>query len=468
MKLQVFGFGLASKSPYVAANGLQNVYCETRPQGEKAVLVAYRTPGLTVFTDSGVMSPPRGIWTFDKTDSCFVVINNTFYQLSGSGTLTNKGALLTSVGRVSMSDNGNQVMIVDGTYGYIYNTTTGVFAQITDVDFPVAPQTVSFLSGYFIVNLNQSSRFYVSARDDGLTWAALDFANAETNPDPIISTWTSNGQLVLMGSRSMEFWGNSGAVDFPFTQIVGTATEWGLAARWSVAKYDNSFACLVKNRMGQVMVAQIAGYLPKKISTPDLDAIINGYSRVDDASAYGYMLGGHAMYVINFPTAGASWLFDSSTNIWTQLKGYGLTRHRAEFGTSFLTNSLVCDYASGIIYKLDSTALNDAGQPMESQITSETVIAPDLQRFTVNKFRIDMEVGDGNASYPNPQVSLQVSRDNGRTWGAEMFSPLGPLGNYSRRVEWTRLGTAANFVFRLRVVDAVPFVLVNALLNPPD
>jgi hypothetical protein len=116
-------------------------------------------------------------------------------------------------------------------------------------------------------------------------------------------------------------------VDTAFTEIRGTATEWGLAATWSVAKFDNSIAMLVKNRMGQVMVAQLAGYLPKKISTPDLDSIINGYSTVNDASAYSYMLGGHPMYVINFPSAnamgGATWLYDSSTSIWTQLDSLG-------------------------------------------------------------------------------------------------------------------------------------------------
>jgi hypothetical protein len=31
----------------------------------------------------------------------------------------------------------------------------------------------------------------------------------------------------------------------------------GLAARWSIAKFDNTMACLWKNRMGQVMVAKL-------------------------------------------------------------------------------------------------------------------------------------------------------------------------------------------------------------------
>jgi hypothetical protein len=35
-----------------------------------------------------------------------------------------------------MAHNGTQVMIVDGSNGYIYNTSTTVFAQIVDADFP--------------------------------------------------------------------------------------------------------------------------------------------------------------------------------------------------------------------------------------------------------------------------------------------------------------------------------------------
>ena len=551
MKATTLGPGLGGKSLFVNAKGMQNAYAELRPAGEKGsrnpYYVAYRSPALATFADAGTVNPPRGIRTIERLSQCYAVISNTFYQVSASGTLTNKATLMTSLGRVSMSDDGTQVMVVDGTYGYIYSTvaingtpqtissitrsgTTGTlttsaphllttgnlvtlagvtpsgyngtytitvtspttftfvmkadpggvatvvgtytiptFAQITDTDFPPNPQTVTFLGGMFIVNFNQSGRFYVNKnRGDGLLWDALNFANAETNPDPIVSVWSSNGQLDLLGSASMEFWGNSGTLDFPFTQILGSATEWGLAATWSVAKFDNSFACLVKNRMGQVMVAHIAGYLPKKISTPDLDFQINSYSRVDDATAYSYMIGGHAMYVISFPTAGKTWLYDSSTGFWSSLKSYGLTRHRGEFGTTFAGKTLVCDYQTGIIWQLSTTAMSDATGAIESQIVMETIQTGDLDRITVSKLRLDMEVGDGTTSIPSPQISLQVSRDNGNTYGAEMFTSAGSVGNYNEMVEWNRLGTARNFVFKVRMVDAVPFVLVGASINPKD
>jgi hypothetical protein len=180
------------------------------------------------------------------------------------------------------------------------------------------------------------------------------------------------------------------------------------------------------------------------------------------------MLGGHPMYVISFPTAGATWLYDGSTGIWSSLKTYGITRHVGEFGINFLQNNLVFDYSVGIIYTLSADAVTDNLLPIESQIISDNVVAPDLQRFDVSKFRVDMEVGDATIAVQNPQVTLQVSRDNGRTYGAEMFHPPGPVGNYINTVEWDRIGSSRNFVFKLRLTDPVPFVLINAIINPDD
>ena len=542
-RISVFGIGQAAKSPYVSAKQMVNMYAETRPMGEKSVMVGYRTPGLNLFTEFLGSVVGRGLWSLEKTDVAYTVVGNIFYELNGSATQTQKGLLLTSTGRVSMADNGVQVMIVDGTYGYIYTTTSPVsitsitrsgttatattatahglgtgmvitisgsspaqynglygvivtspttfqfvmasdpgssaspvgsyvinlaFCQIADPDFPANPMTVTFLAGRFVINVSLSSRFYCSDMYDGLSWDGLNYANAETSSDPIVAVWANNGQLIIFGTKSTEFWGNSGSVDFPFSQLQGTANEWGLAAPWSVAKYDNSVAMLVKNRMGQVMLAKMNGYVPGKISNPDVDSIINRFSVTSDASAYSYMLGGHPMYVINFNNAQQSWLYDGSTSIWTKLESFGLTRHRAQYGTSFLNFTLVADYQNGKLYSLTDKVMTDNGQQIESYIVSQTIADQDLDRLEVSKLRVDMEVGKGSTDVPLPQVGLSVSRDNGKTWGNEILRDIGPIGNYSNTVDFTRLGTARNFVFKLRVTDPFDFTLINAIVDPPD
>jgi hypothetical protein len=176
-------------------------------------------------------------------------------------------------------------MIVDGTAGYIYNTVTHAFAQIADPDFPANPATVTYLGRRFVVSIQDSSRFQVSDIDDGLSWDALNFANAEVSPDQIVRAYASNGQLILPGYLVTEFWGNSGTADFPFSQLQGTANEWGLAARYSIARFDNTFCMLVQNRMGQVMIGKMNGYLPEKISSQDMDFVIVALRRLAESGA---------------------------------------------------------------------------------------------------------------------------------------------------------------------------------------
>lgn len=471
MRIPIFGPGVRSRSSFVTAKKMTNIYAEIRPQGEKSAIVGYGTPGLELFVDFGA-TPPRGGIEFEPGDVAYVVHRGVLYEINNVGVATNVGMLATTTGRVSMAHNGVQIMVVDGTSGYIYNTSTATFSTIV-FGFTIAPITVTCLSRRFIVSnvtTGIEGRFYVSAVDDGTTWNALDFANAESNPDGIVSVWSGNGQLNLLGNQTSEFWGNSGALDFAFTALQGTATEWGLAARWSIAKYDNSFAMLVKNRMGQVMVAKMSGYLPEKISTPDIDEIINNYADTADATAYSYMLGGHPMYVISFPSAGYTWLYDGSTGMWSSLKSYGDTRHVGEFSFTLLGSTVLADYSTGRLYKLRNNVYTDNGASIDRELITETIASTDLDDIQVDCVRIDIETGVGLTSGQgsNPMIGLEVSRDNGKTWGAQMWKPIGRIGEYSTRVEWRRLGTARNFVFKFSMTDPVHFTIVSACINPED
>jgi hypothetical protein len=470
MRIQLLGIGQVSRSPYVTAKSLGNCFAEQRPAGEKSSMVLYQRPGLELFTDFGA-TPIRGSIEYEAGSISYVVHRGVFYSLNNAGVKTMLGTLLTTSGRVSMASNGSQIMITDGSFGYIYTVATLAFVQITAIGFPANPVTCTFLAGRFVANFVGSSRFYWSDLYDGTLWDALNFANAEANPDPIQAVWASNGQLILLGTVTMEFWGISGTLDAAFISLAGTATEWGLAATWSIAKYDNTMACLIKNRMGQVMVASITGYLPKKISTIDLDSIINGYANTADASSFSFMLGGHPMYVINFPSAGATWLYDGSTGIWSPLKSYGLNRWRIEFSFSFLGRTLGADYDNGRLYEITADALTDNGDSIEREIVGETIASEDLNFLNVDCLRVDMETGIGLTSGQgeNPQISLSLSRDNGKTWGAEMWRTAGKIGEYGTRVEWRRLGGSSRQITpKLRVTDPVPLVIVSACINPEN
>lgn len=469
MQAPLFGIGMQGKSPVVTAKRLQNMYAEIRPAGESSQVVAYGTPGLELFVDFGDTAPRGGIY-FEPGDVLYIVHRGTLYEVNNAGVKTNRGTLGTTTGRVSLAHNGTQVLVVDGTSGYIYNTSTTVFSTIVDANFPPSPQTCTYNDSYFIVNRGTTGRFYVSAQNDGLTWTPATFSTADSNPDDLIHAVADGGELILWGPVTTEYWADTGALNFPYARIPGSTMEWGLAARWSIAKYDNTLVGLVKSRMGQVMVAKLNGHLPQKISTPDLDAVINGYSSVSDASGYSYMLNGHPMYQLNFGSAGYSWLYDGSTGIWSPLKSYGITRHRIEWGVNFLNSIIVADYTLGRLYRLKPNVYTDNGAIIEREIVGEHIMGPDLSRVVVDKIRVDMETGVGLATGQgsNPQAMLQISKDGGRSWSRERWADIGEVGEFKTRVDWGRFGQAPRFTAKLRITDPIPVNIVGAYVNPQD
>jgi hypothetical protein len=258
----------------------------------------------------------------------------------------------------------------------------------------------------------------------------------------------------------VEFWGNSGAQDFPYSNLRGATLEFGLAAPWSLVKYNDSLAGLFKNRMGQVQVMVMAGHALQKISTPEIDALINSYLAVSDCTAFTYMLGGHPMLELNFPSAGKSWLFDASSNMWSSLES-SAGRHLAEIQVDFLNKPRVSDYANGNIYTLDATVYTDNGASIARELISRHVNR-DFRLFTVSRLLVDFENGVGLNNATAPQAMLQVSKDNGHTWGNESWVSMGAIGDFLCRSIWRRLGLARDWLFKIRITDPVKVVITSA------
>lgn len=453
----LFGLGTSGKSPNVNAQSRKNLFVEVQQDPEKHVLTMYPTPGLSTFINRGATAI-RGTYEFGLL--MYIVHRNKLYSVAADGTTTERGTLDTYSGRVSFADNGTQILIVDGTEGYTYTVGTTTFAKIADADFPVA-DVCAFLNGRFIVNESGTGRFYLSASYDGTAWDALDFATAESDPDNIVSLIVESGQLVLFGDKTTEFWGDSGAADFPLGRIGSAAIEWGLAARWSLAKFMDSLIFLRKNRLGGVQVCVQSGASAQAVSTTELDYIFSTYSEVSDATGFAYMLSGHPFYQINFPTEGKSWLYDGQSKAWTELESGG-GRHRAEIHQQFQNTSYVTDYENGKLYRLDDTVYTDDGATIVREFTGRHQASGDLK--AMSELWLEMEAGVGLqlGQGTTPQVMLQISRDGGHTWGGEMWRSFGAAGEYKARAKWNRLGQARDWIFKFKVTDPVNTVFVAA------
>ena len=453
----LFGLGNVGKSVNVDAQKRTNLYVELQQDAEKSNMALFPTPGLLAFVNFGAY-PSRGIYR--KDNFLYVVNRFTLWRVSNDGSMTSLGTLATSAGRVDMSDNGTQIIVVDGPNGYIYNTNTSTFTQITSPNFPGA-STVTFLNGYFVVTKPDTGQFYVSSLYDGLTWAALDFATAESNPDNLVRVLADNGQLVLFGPETTEFWGDSGALDFPFARVGAAAIEWGLAARWSLAKFMDSLIFLRRNRLGAVQVCTLSGYNAVPVSNPEMDYVFSKYSATENATGFSYMVSGHPFYQINFPSAGESWLYDGLTKAWSKVESSG-GRHRGEIQQNFLDRSYVTDWENGKLYYFQDGLYTDDGQQIARELITRHQSVGDWMCF--DELWLEMEAGTGTllGQGADPKIMMSVSKDGGHTYGNEIWVPMGKQGEYRRRAVWRKLGRARDWVFKFRITDPVKTVFVAA------
>lgn len=458
----LFGPGQQGKSPTVTSQQHINLYAEVVLSGDKSQFSYFCTPGLTLFASFGD-TPVRGAIEVDE--KAYFVHRGVFWELNNAGVKTNRGTIGTTSGRVSMAYNGTQIGIVDGDSFWVYTIAVPALVEVT-TNVIGTPIDLTFQDGYGILGF-ADGKFQITSAYDFTTLDALEYATAESNPDGMLRVIADHGELVLAGEKTTEFWGNTGALDFPYANQRGSTLEFGLVAPWSLVKFNDSLVGLFKNAMGQSQVMMMAGHALQKISTQEVDSLVNGYSSVSDATGYAYMLGGHPMYQINFPAAGKSWLYDASTNLWTTLEsGLAGERHRGEVAVDYLGQMRVCDYTTGDVYTLDPESFTDNGTLIPREIVTKHFFS-NLDRVAIHSLQVDFETGIGliSGQGSDPQAMLQVSKDNGHTWGNEMWTSIGPIGSYLTRVVWRRLGSARDWVFRIRVTDPVKVVFTSAAID---
>jgi len=460
MIIPFLGGSYTARSPDINAQRSVNLYPVIDQQEGKTVVAMYGTPGLKTYGDSGDGAEVRALTTLAGT--LYAVIGNTLYSVTENGaTFTSIGTLSTSSGRVFTNDNATYLMLLDNSgNGYTYDGTT--FAAISDTDFPTA-SSLTFQDGRFIVTENNTGNFYESDLDDPTSWDATRYGNAEGDSDYLVSCLSSNREIWLFGEKTTEVYYNSGDADFSWARVPGVFIEYGCIAKHSVVKQNGITLWLSDNK--QVIAAE--GYTPKVISTRQVDYQISTYSTVSDATAYSYTQEGHAFYVLNFPTADKTWVFDISTGYWHERTSYPSEgRHRGNCFVNFGDKKLVGDYENGIIYEYDLNTYTENSKPIR-RIRTAQVIDEDRAYIFFHRLEVEFEAGVGLKSGQgnDPQVSLDWSDDGGHTWSNEHLADMGKIGEYTRRTIWRRLGKSRGRNFRLTITDPVKVVIIQAYLK---
>jgi hypothetical protein len=499
VKTPILGSAYVARSVNAADNRMINLFPEVVPEGGKEAGFLQRAPGMRTLASVGT-GPIRGLWSFGG--SLYAVSGAQLYKINAAYVPTLIG-FVSGSGPVSMSDNGTQLFIACNGPSYIYNANTNVFSQITDPDFPGAV-TVGYLDGYFVFIQPNSQLVWVTSLLDGTAVDPLDFASAEGSPDGLVSMIVDHREVWLFGANSVEVWYDAGLPDFPLARVQGAFNEIGCAAIYSVAKLDNGLFWLGADARGQGIVYRANGYTGQRISTHAVEWQIQQYGVISDAVAYTYQQDGHAFYVLTFPTANKTWVYDVATQAWHERAGFengSFTRHRSNCQAAFNNEIIVGDFETSDIYAFDMEVFADGGN-IQKWLRSWRAIPTGqntLKRTIHHSLQLDCETGaffdpqlnnallteafefitaeDGSylvqevdplSLSSQPQIMLRWSDDGGHTWSNEHWVGTGAYGDYKKRVFWRRLGMTLKLrdrVYEISGTDPVKIAILGAELS---
>lgn len=452
------------RSREVSPERLVNWYAEPGGKGQFSLKP---TPGLDLFSavnpSSG--SSVRGLW------SCygrfFCVAGNQLFELSNTGVATLRGTLAKNSGRVTIRNNGTQLIVCEDGSGWILTLATNVFAQITDVDYP-ASNVVEYQDGYFIMPFPDTEDFYISAGDDGTSWNADDLTNADGTPDNIQTIIRNGRNLWVMQTGSTEVYYNSGNVDFPFDRVQGAESEVGAVSKFSVCQIHDKIFWVGANGEGQGMVWMSQGYTPSRISNHAVEYDLNKMSFIDDAEAFCYQSEGHVFYVVSFQGGGKTWVYDLTTGLWHERMYWDADNHqerkiRVSTHTFFNGKNYVGDSSNNNVYELSETTYTDNGDEIVRICQTPNVHA-ERKRVFFSDFELDLERGVGliTGQGSDPQIMMEYSNDGGHTWKGEKWRSAGAIGKYNKKVTWHGLGQARSRSFRIKTSDPVNYTIIDA------
>jgi len=472
MKIDLLGGTGGSRDDSVSQELTQNWYLSVEPTGKNNA-VLYPTPGITEFSDFTPVNNYTARAGIDYDGTLFVVIGDTLYEVSATGSFISRGTLNSSAGAVDMAHNGSedgqQIMIVDGTNGYIYDSSTTTLSTISDADFPgvaantSVPTVVEYFDSYFIVNdPGNNGRFYISDSYDGTSWPGT-FATAERSSDPLQNIVASNRILWLIGSKTAEPWFNSGASDFTFESIQSGFSQWGTPSAKSVSEFSGSIIYLSSNDDGDGQVVMTNGLQPQVISSTNITTEITKLSTYSDTYSYIYQHDGHNFYVLSFPTDGKTFVYDITLKIWHNWSSKTIGYHRSSFHVFVYGKHIVGDPTQGKLYYLDWDKYTDNGD-MITRIRRSRSIHADGKAVRHRSLWLDIKEGVGDATTPDPQLMMRFRDDNG-AWCTEKWKSMGKIGERNVRLIWRMLGRSRDRVYEFKVTDPVNAILIAGYLD---
>lgn len=432
------------------------------------------TAGVLELANSGtIQQTNRGAWR--KGDLAYAVNGTTLYRVNkttvdgvDSFSYTSLGTV-EGTGRVSLASSDTQLMIlIPGGKGYIYNEDDATpFQEITDPDFRANgnPLYVAYVDAVFVCTTDDKKVIH-SNLNDGLAWNALDFGEAESDPDAAVAPVVVNNQLYITGTLTTEVFKNIGGAGFIFKRG-NVFLDKGCSAPFTLIKTNQTFLMVGKGLNETPSIWMFNGNSFTKKSTKAIDKVISKYTQEELEQAFAMYSGLDGDFFVYFTFPDRTFVYNLATDKWHEQKTCNEsgedTRWRANSMIDAYGRTLVFDSIDGRVGELTYDLYKEYGCGIKRVFS----LAPffDLEGVEMPHIELTMEAGVGNSDEPDPQVAMAISLD-GVYFKNDRMRAIGKKGASDGRTIWRRNGGTNKIAcLRFTMTDPVKpiFIRLDAL-----
>lgn len=454
----IAGDSFISSAKDLSSQYTKNMIAVAAPNSLTDSAALYSFPAMKLYSTGIANEADRGIYFQMFKDKAWKVSGSKLYSFTSSGVQTEE-ATINGGGLVSMSDNGNVLLIVSGGVAYSYDGTT-----MTTLSLTFTPLQVAYLNSQFIL-LASDSTIYIG--DVGTTvFQSINSFRAESSSDDMVGIRVFNQFLFNFGSRTVEPWENTGVGNPPFERMNGAIIESvGLANRNAITETLDALYFLGSDKIPY----RVVNFQAQKLTDNNsgIAELFSTYNK-DTAFCQSFGLFGQDVVLYFFPTDGRVWGVAQETGLWFELD-YGLNGglYKGQTISRLFDKHLIGDRENGNIYELDTETYQNNGTPTVRErvfrpMAGETVGAPrEYLKMRLIQFALETGIGVDDDS---PQVMVSFSTNGGRSFGSERWLSLGENGDYLETVETYTGQKFKDLTVKVRYTGNTRFSLYDAAI----
>jgi hypothetical protein len=448
-----------------ASEGAGRLYgCYAEPIGERgrAVAVRHRSPGLLNFATT-TRAGFRGMIEVDG------VLYSAFSTKLEKNTST--GGASAAVGTLNGTKKGffarNNASTPDKVFvdpdGNIATFTPSAVTNSFDSNLP-SVNSVAPLDGYFLFTTGLGQ---IWASDlNAVTVNALSFTTDQTSG----GLWrgvTWGGRYYALGKKASGIYIDAGTAPFPLAKV--DTIPRGIAGPYCVTGHEDNFSKGLYIVGDDNAVYRIDGSALNKISSPDLDGLIEAVADKTTIEMCSYISRGHAFIQISCPAW--TWVFNLNNQKWHERPSYLLTNSRITQSYYAFGKWLSGDTQSGNIQQITNTSHMEIDQPLICEVWSAPVQDfPHRSRGISAYFDFAVGVGDASGTEPiatDPSVEISYSTDGGQTFSIPRIRKLGrqSIGTTRVRVNQIKAAGAQGYIWKVRMSDPAHFGLMQGKMT---